>query len=302
MMSDNSFLRKLPDGRNISAVGFGCSSLWANNSFSAELANQLLNVATQGGINHFDTGPSYGNGEGERRLGKFLISVETEKYIISTKVGTHFDSQGRHFKDFSAQAMEKSFTKSLERLQMPYVDILYLHGPEVHHLNEEVFRFFENEKARGRIRWSGVNTFDPKVLKEYATSPIDAVMLQYSIADISAEQLLPELAAASKIIISGTSLAQSVFSAKTFLPKNKRQVWYLLRALKNNPLFWWQGIQLDRKIKMTGRSGTEAALGFVVGNKYIQSGLFGTTSPEHMRHNIEAAHHPLPPEQRSLFL
>jgi D-threo-aldose 1-dehydrogenase len=302
MMANKPFFRKLPDGRNISAVGFGCSSLWASDSLSAELAHQLLDVATQGGINHFDTGPSYGNGEGERRLGKFLTLTEVEKYIVSTKVGTCFDNHGRQYKDFSMQGMEKSFAKSLDRLRTPYVDILYLHGPKVHDLNEEVFRFFENEKARGRIKWSGVNSFNAKVLRACVASPIDAVMLQYSIGDVSAEQLLPELAAASKIIISGTSLAQSIFSAKTFLPHNKKQTWYLLRALKNNPMFWWQGLELARKIKITNRPGFSAALGFVVGNKHIQSSLFGTTSIEHMRQNISAARNPLPESQRYLFL
>ena len=61
--------RSLPDGKRISALGFGCSSLWARPRFAEEDAAAILDTLWTEEVNHFDTGPSYGNGLGERRLG-----------------------------------------------------------------------------------------------------------------------------------------------------------------------------------------------------------------------------------------
>jgi D-threo-aldose 1-dehydrogenase len=295
------FYRPLPDGRAISAASFGCSSLWAKPSLDQGLAMQILEAAQEGGLNYFDTGPSYGNGEGERRLGTFLATRAAPNLLISTKVGTGFDERGARTRSFSPSVMEKLFTESLSRLGRQQVDILYLHGPSLGDLNEEVLKFLETEKRRGRTVWSGVNSFDQRVLEACATLPIDALMVQYNLSDQRVEPLLGKFRARGQIVISGTALARAIYAPKTFLPTSRAKLWYLLRALKTDPLFALKGLRLSRSIEKIGESGPRAAMRFVAGHPMIHSATFGTTSVAHMRANIEAAKDPMPPELRQLF-
>lgn len=296
------FLRVLPDGRKISAASFGCSSIWAKPSFDALKAMELLDVAVQGGINCFDTGPSYANGVAESRLGDWLLRSAAE-VLVSTKVGTDFDAVGGRVRSFAPADMERSLTDSLRRLRRDRVDVLYLHGPALGDLNEETLGFFEREKQRGRILWSGVNSFDHAIIRHCIDLPIDAVMLQYNVADQSAEHLLPQLAANGKIIFAGTALAQAIYALKNFVPKNRTQLWYLLRALKSNPLFMLDGARLKRRMdEIRGSSSSSVALRFAVSHPLIHSSLFGTSKVQHMNENIAAAHVPLDAAQRQKLL
>lgn len=293
-------MRLLPDGRFISAVSFGCSSIWAKPAFDECTALALLDAAYQDGINYFDTGPSYSNGEAELRLGKWLQRAGPGA-LISTKVGTNFGDRGERRRSFHVTDMERSLTDSLRRLGREQVDILYLHGPARHDLNDDVLKFFETEKRRGRIVWSGVNSFDVNVLTACVGAPIDALMIQYNVADRGAEHLLPKFANDEKIIISGTALARAIYAPETFFPKDRAQLWYLLRALKSDPFFMIRGALLMRRMDKVGGSGVGVALRFVVGHPLIHSAIFGTRSLSHMRANIQSGRSPLTEAQRRAF-
>ncbi|GLS97666.1 aldo/keto reductase [Piscinibacter gummiphilus] len=275
--------------------------MWAKPEFPEPLAMALLEAAVGDGLNYLDTGPSYANGEGERRLGTFLHRQSLPDVIVSTKVGTNFDGSGRRTRSFEVRDMERSFTDSLARLGREQVDILYLHGPSLKDLRDEVFRFLEAEKSRGRIVWSGVNSFEMDVLDACVDSPIDALMIQYNVADLRAERLLPQFRARGKIVVSGTALARAIYDPRTFLPRDRAGLWYLLRALKGDPLFIARGRRLKRVIEQTGDTGARAAMRFVAGHPLIHSATFGTTKLDHMRSNIEAARAPMEERHRRLF-
>lgn len=282
---------KLPNGKPISALGFGCSSRWSKPSFPAEAAAAMLEAALANGINHFDTAPSYA--DGEARLGSFLRARDATGLVISTKVGTE---AGNHHRSFDPGRMRRSFDGSLNRLGVDRVDILYLHGPSIADLNTDVFRFFDALKAEGRIDYSGVNSFDPAVVARCVDAPIDAVMLQYSVSDQRFDRLIDQLADQGRIVIAGTILAQGIFDWKTFVPRDRASMWYLLRALKNDPLFPRRGLGIARRIKRTGLDPHEAAVRFAVSNPNLTSCLFGTRSQAHLVANAQLAERPLSTE------
>lgn len=288
--------RRLPDGTPISVLGFGCSSRWSQPSFPEGEALAILDAAVANGITHFDTAPSYALGE--QRLGLFLRRHGANGLVLSTKVGTE---AGDHRRSFDPTRMQASFEASLARLGVASVDILYLHGPAAADLNPTTFCFFDALKAAGKIRYSGVNSFDPAVVEACVATPIDAVMLQYSVADRRFDRSIDELAAAGKIVIAGTILAQGIFDLKTFVPRDRAGLWYLLRAAKNDPLFAFRGRALAQRLRRTGLDAHEAAVRFAVSNPAITSSLFGTRSEGHLVANARAARHRLSPEQITLF-
>ncbi len=281
--------RRLPNGKEITALGFGCSSIWAREAYGDQRALSLLSALAEEGLNHLDTAPSYGDGVGESRLGMFMNGRDLSRFVISTKVGTNLIN-GSKVRGFKKQLIESSFEASLRRLGLDHVDILYLHGPSIEDLNDDVFLFFEEQKSKGRITYSGANTFDSATLEAIADTPIDAVMLQFNVGDFRNASQIDLLHDAGKIVISGTAMARAKFSTTAFLPKDKVALWYLLRMLRNEPLGLISGANLARRLRSTGKSPTEAAIQFATGHPKILSNLFGTSNIDHARANARAGH------------
>ncbi len=88
--------------------------------------------------------------------------------------------------------------------------------------------------------------------------------------------------------MAGTILAQGILSPRTFLPTSWPHAWYLLRALRKNPRFVFDGLRL-RKVLMAHGVAPEKSLRFVTSDKRVTSGLFGTSNADHVRANAKAA-------------
>ena len=183
------------------------------------------------------------------------------------------------------------------------MDILYLHGPGRHDLNDCVFDFFADQKAKGRITFSGVNSFDNAILQRVATTPIDAVMLQYNVGDLRNSSELDRLHAAGKIVVSGDcpKVRQNSISPPSFIPRNKTSLWYLMRMLRKEPGFVWNGYKLRKRLIATGNSPVEAAIQFVTGNTTFSTSL-ARRNLEHARFNARAGHRTSERAPRETFL
>lgn len=281
--------RHLPDGTRISAFGLGCSSFWAKPSFPEDEAIALVLRAYALGINYFDTGPSYAAGGAERRLGLAIRQLDRSRLVISTKAGTYVDASGKQYRSFDPARIRANLQESLNRLGVAHADILYLHGPGLDDISVKVIDCFSDLKSAGLIRYSGVNSFDRAVLRRVADTPIDVIMPQYNIFDIGCHQEIEALRRCGKTIISGTALGQGIVNLRSLLPTNKKSLWYLLRAFKNDPLFPLTRFRARRRILALARPPLEAALLFLLKTPSITCSVFGTTSIEHLEANLAAA-------------
>lgn len=279
--------RTLPNGKAISALGFGCASVWASPGFTDWRA--VFAAARAGEVNYFDTSPSYGPEHGEERLGELISGLNRDDLVISSKTGTN-SIDGRVVRSFDPAIMQVSFDRSMIRLGLDHLDILYLHGPAPRDLNAEIFGFFDRLKAAGRITYSGVNSFDRDTLKAVINSPIDAVMLQFNIDDQSCADLIDALCEAGKIVISGTALARAKFRLSSFIPRDRASAWYLARMLRRNPAFIWEGARLRRRMALIAQPPETTAIQFVTGHPGITSTLFGTRNAAHAESNARAGH------------
>jgi D-threo-aldose 1-dehydrogenase len=278
----------LPDGTPISALGLGCSSYWSSLSFPEDEAVGLVLRAHQLGINHFDTGPSYGWGEAERRLGTALKSLDRRALVISTKAGTFKDAGGKRIKSFEPRKLRDSVEGSLGRLGIEQIDILYLHGPDIQDLSPGLIDCLTSFKTKGYIRFAGINTFDRRVLNWITPLPFDVVMTQYNLFDVARRDVIESLKSSGKIIVAGTALGQGIFDFETLVPKNRKSLWYLLRMLKNDPLFPITRWRAQQRIAALGCAPLEAAILFLLQTPSITSSVFGTTTAAHLEQNIYA--------------
>jgi aryl-alcohol dehydrogenase-like predicted oxidoreductase len=170
---------------NISRIAFGCMSLTAGDAGN----EQLLKDALDAGINYFDTADLYNNGANEEIVGRALKAHRSEVFI-ATKVGNQMKADGSGWnwnptKKYILEAVEKS----LKRLQTDHIDLYQLHGGTIDDPIEETIEAFEHLKQSGKIRYYGISSIRPNVIREWVKrSGISTVMMQYSLLDRRPEE------------------------------------------------------------------------------------------------------------------
>ena len=126
-----------------------------------------LEAAVEAGYNHFDHADIYAHGECEQIFGDFLRANPglRERIIITTKCGIRWagdpDPQAPHRYDFSAEWIESSCERSLERLGTDTIDAYLLHRPDVLMDPAEIAAAFDRLHAAGKVRYFGVSNFTP---------------------------------------------------------------------------------------------------------------------------------------------
>ncbi|WP_077615192.1 aldo/keto reductase [Caenibacillus caldisaponilyticus] len=171
----------------VSEIGFGTMSLPKDE----KEAIYLIHEALDRGVNFFDTADLYDQGRIETVLGKALKG-RRDQAIIATKGGNHWEpGKEGWFWDPSKAYIKKAFKDSLKRLGVDYVDLYQLHGGTIDDPIDETIEAFEELKAEGVIRYYGISSIRPNVIREYVKrSSIVSVMMQYSILDRRPEEAM----------------------------------------------------------------------------------------------------------------
>jgi 2,5-diketo-D-gluconate reductase A len=140
---------RLNNGVDIPVLGFGVFQI----TDPAECERSVLD-ALQTGYRHIDTAASYGN---ETQVGNALkkSSVARKDLFVTTKLWL----QGASYEGAKAQ-----FERSLNRLQLDYVDLYLIHQPfgDVH----GAWRAMEELLAGKKVRAIGVSNFMPDRLAD----------------------------------------------------------------------------------------------------------------------------------------
>ena len=283
-------------GLSVSAVGFGCSSYWAKPHFSERLAIALVAEAVANGITFFDTGPSYSEGNAERRLGKALRLSGASHVVLATKVGTMEVRRGKRLrKDFGSSAVWQSVRTSLRRLGREFLPLVHLHAPSLDDLNEELFDTLQDIKDRGLVRHFGVYSRSPTVIRAALAVPVfEIIMSDFNILRQDMLPLIEEIVSAENGFIAATPLAQTLFDDRILRPRNCRDIWYLLRALARHRGSLKRARAFRFLTGLSDMTGAQAALAFVLSHKCVSTAVFGTTQQDHLTANLSAVDLSLP--------
>lgn len=152
---NNRYNKRL--GKQVSEIGFGAWKLGAQSPvfhMTEEEGIELIREAVKQGVTVFDTAPNYADGNSEVILGKALKEVR-EQVVINTKVG-HGPNESW---EFSKEGIQRSISRSLQRLQTSYIDSVILHNParEILQGKNELFTELIRLKKEGKIRLFGVS-------------------------------------------------------------------------------------------------------------------------------------------------
>lgn len=262
----------------VSEIGLGCMSLGTDEGQAVKLIHEALGR----GVNFLDTADLYDEGRNEELVGK-AVQGRREDVIIATKVGNRrVPGKDGWVWDPSKDYIKSAVKDSLRRLGTDYIDLYQLHGGTLDDPIDETIEAFEELKREGWIRYYGISSIRPNVIREYvAKSNIVSVMSQYSILDRRPEEAVLDLLAENGIsAIARGPVARGILSErgqakaeKGYLDYNKNELLEILKGLE----------EVGR-----GMDLSHLAIRYAVSHAAVACTIPGASSLEQLLHNLVA--------------
>lgn len=261
----------------VSELGLGCMSLGTNQ----QKATDIITEALDQGINYLDTADLYDNAENEVIVGKALKG-KREDVILATKVGNHLNEDGTWFWDPSKSYIKEQVKKSLQRLQTDYIDLYQLHGGTIEDPIDETIEAFEELKNEGLVRYYGISSIRPNVIREYVKrSSIVSVMMQYSMFDRRPEEEMLDLLEENNIsVVTRGALAKGMLSD------------HAQEVVKQKGKDGYLDYSYEELVAMTNTLSNEintlsvSALQYVLHQPAVASAVIGASSTKQLLDNV----------------
>jgi 1-deoxyxylulose-5-phosphate synthase len=141
--------------------GLGGSPTTREHGLSAVEGMARLDEARDLGITVIDTADSYGGGESERTVGRWLAERRADNTLVCTKVG---GVAGRDDCDLSPTHVERQLAQSIDRLGR--VDLYLSHAPDDVTPVAQTIEAFTQARAAGKFRFYGVCNVSAGLLEE----------------------------------------------------------------------------------------------------------------------------------------
>jgi aryl-alcohol dehydrogenase-like predicted oxidoreductase len=239
---------------------------------------RLLHSAIAHGINFFDTADLYQKGLNEEMVGKALKPYR-DKVLLATKVGNQWraDGSGWDWNPTKAYILG-AVDQSLRRLQTDHIDLYQLHGGTIDDPIDETIEAFETLKKQGKIRYYGISSIRPNVIRAYVQrSNISSVMMQYSLLDRRPEENIFSLLHEHNIgVLARGTLAGGLLvdkEAKPYLTYAQAQI---------------QSAKSAVDAVSTTRSRTDTALQFTLGHAAVTTAVVGIRTFTQLEDSVKA--------------
>lgn len=281
---------------------FGGSNggIWTNiGKIQQDEVNSLMQTVVESGINFIDTANIYSFGESEQLLGQSIIDLKLNRHdlVIATKVRGRM-GEGANNVGLSRSNIFQSVDASLKRLQMDFIDILYVHGTDLLTPIEETMRALNDIVLTGKVRYIAVCNWPAwMVMKalgiadKYGWNKFVGMQYYYSLSSRDIErEVLPVAIDQNLAMMPWSPLAGGFLSGKytrdnekigsrrdnfDFPPINKDKTYDIIDVIT--------GIG-----KQYNATAAEVALAWVRLQKGITSTIIGAKNIDQLRDNIKS--------------
>jgi len=127
--------------------------------FGVDTAAQLMAAAYDGGVNFFDNAEAYAHGQSEEVMGAALRKLGWRRgsYLVSTKLYWGLNDGPNESNTLNRKYLLEGIDRSLKRLAMDHVDIVYCHRPDPTTPIEETVWAMHNIVERGKALYWGTS-------------------------------------------------------------------------------------------------------------------------------------------------
>lgn len=237
----------------------------------------VIRAALAGGVDLFDTAPSYGRAEA--LLGTAL--ADWTCCTVCTKVGVPQDADGRRLRGTELEAfVTSSVESSLERLRRPRIDVLQLHNATLDALHDrELMRALSAVVKRGLVEHLGVSVYrEDEALAALECDGFGVLQIGLSLLDQRpSERILPLAERRSVGVITRSALLKGALTprARSFPPDLARVSGAADAARRTLGLSWEQL--------------PDTALRFCLSARGVSTTLIGVSTLEELGSALSAA-------------
>ncbi|EJD43349.1 Aldo/keto reductase [Auricularia subglabra TFB-10046 SS5] len=169
------------NGPHVSAIGLGLAgiSVAYGKPLSEDKTIALLDKAIELGCTFWDSSDAYGDNS-ERLKGYFELRGNRDEVFLASKVGVQRVDGTVKFCG-GPEYVRSATAKLLERLGLPYVDLLYMHRLDPTVPVEHTVSAMAELVKEGKARYIGLSECSVSSLRRaHAVHPIAAVQVEYS--------------------------------------------------------------------------------------------------------------------------
>ncbi len=292
-------------GLQLSVLSYG-SWVTFHKQIDDSLADELMGIAYDSGINFFDNAETYALGESEKMMGRILKKKNWDRtsYVVSSKA--YFGWRGKANKPnqtgLSRKHLVEACTEALQRLQVDYLDLYFCHRPDKNVPIEEVVWTMNTLIQQGKILYWGTSEWSGVEIME-----AHQVAHQYSLIGPAVEQPQYNLFERYKIeyeyldIFKNTGLGTTIWSPlaaglltgkyNNGIPEDSRFAIEGFGWLKDR---WVAEEKLNRVKQLgdfAGELGTSLAslsIAWCIRNENVTTAILGATRKEQLTDNLKA--------------
>lgn len=154
-------------GLQVSALSLG-SWLTFGQQISDKVADELMGIAYDAGVNFFDNAEGYAEGKSEEVMGKILKSKDWDRssYLVSSKVFFGTAQKGPNQTGLSRKHVIEACHAALKRLQVEYLDLYFCHRPDKNTPIEETVWAMNTLLQQGKIMYWGTSEWSASEIME----------------------------------------------------------------------------------------------------------------------------------------
>jgi len=292
-------------GLQLSVLSYG-SWVTFHKQIDDSIADELMGIAYDNGVNFFDNAEAYALGESERLMGRVLKKKDWDRtsYTVSSKA--FFGSRGKANKPnqtgLSRKHLVEACHEALQRLQVDYLDIYFCHRPDKTVPIEEVVWTMNILIQQGKIlywgtsEWSGVEIMEAhRAAAQYGLIGPSVEQPQYNL--LERDKVENEYLTIFNTVGMGTTiwspLASGLLTGKynDGIPENSRFAlegfdWLKDQWMVDNKLSKVR--QLSDIAREFDTSLATLAIAWCIKNPNVTTAILGATKKEQLLQNLKA--------------
>ncbi len=292
-------------GLQLSVLSFG-SWVSFHKQIDDSVADELMGIAYDNGINFFDNAEVYALGESEKMMGRVLKKKNWDRtsYTVSSKVfwGWRGKENKPNQSGLSRKHIVEACHEALQRLQVDYLDLYFCHRPDKKVPIEEVVWTMHQLIQQGKIlywgtsEWSGVEIMEAhRVAQQHNLIGPAMEQPQYNLFERN--KIENEYLMVYNTVGLGTTiwspLASGLLSGKynEGIPSDSRLAmpgfeWLRDRYLKDNAVEKVK--QLADLAKELGTTTAIMSIAWCIKNPNVTTAILGATKAQQLTENLKS--------------